>query len=48
MMRNNYDESVEINHTPNWIFIPDHPYKFLIIGGSGLDKTNVGLNFIKH
>ena len=25
---------------PNWPEIPDHPYKILIIGGSGSGKTN--------
>ena len=44
----NYDESVEINHSPNCPYIPDHPYRILIIGGSGSDKTNVPLNLIKH
>ena len=29
----NYDESVEINHNPNWHYIPDHYHKILIIGG---------------
>ena len=23
-----------------WYFIPDHPYRMLIIGGSGSGKTN--------
>ena len=23
----NYDQSVEINHNPNWHYIPDHPYR---------------------
>ena len=33
MMKNiEYDESVEINHNPNWPYIPDHPYRILIIG----------------
>ena len=36
------------NHNPNWPYIPDHPYRILIIGGSGLGKTNVLLNLIKH
>ena len=44
----NYDQSVEINHNPNWPDIPDHPYRILIIGGSGSGKTNVLLNLIKH
>ena len=47
-MMKNSDESVEINHNPNWPFIPDHPYRILIIGGSGSGKTNVLLNLIRH
>ena len=43
----NYDQSVEINHNPNWPYITDHPYRTLIIGGSGSGKTNVLLNLIK-
>ena len=30
-----YDELVEINHNPNWLYIPDHPYRILIIIYSG-------------
>ena len=44
----NYHQSVEINHNPNWLYIPGHPYRILIIGGSGSDKTYVLLNLIKH
>ena len=29
-------------------YIPDHPYRMLIIGGSGLGKTNALLNLIKE
>ena len=47
-MIKNYGQSVEINHNPNSSYIPDHPYKILIIGGWGLGKTNVLLNLIKH
>ena len=36
-----YDESFEINHNPNWPYIPGHPYVILIVGGSGLGKANV-------
>ena len=36
-----YDQSVKINHHPNWPYIPVHPYKILITGGSGLGKTDV-------
>ena len=31
-----------------WPYIPDHPYKILIIGGSGSGKTNIMLNLIKE
>ena len=47
-MMKNYDQSVETNDNPNWPYIPDHPYRILIIGGSGSGKTNVLLNLIKH
>ena len=47
-MTKHFDQSVEINHNPNWPYIPDHPYRTLIIGGSGSGKTNVLLNSIKH
>ena len=44
----NYDESVKINHNPNWPYIPDHPYRVLVAGGLGSGKTNVLLNLITH
>ena len=44
----NYDQSVEINHKPIWLYIPDHPYRILIIGCSRSGKTDVLLNLIKH
>ena len=47
-MMENYDQSVEINYNPNWPCIPDHPYRIFIIVGSGLGKTNMLLNLIKH
>ena len=31
-----------------WPYIPDHPYKILIIGGSGSGKTNTLLNLINE
>ena len=31
-----------------WPFVPDHPYRILIIGGSGSGKTNAMLNLIKE
>ena len=32
----------------NWPYIPDHPYRILIIGSSGSRKTNVLLNLIEN
>ena len=47
-MIKNYDQSAEINHNPNWPYIPDYPYRILIIDGSGSGKTSVLLNLIKN
>ena len=33
-------------HNENWSYIPDHPYRILIIGGSGSGKTNTLLNLV--
>ena len=30
-MMKNYHQSVEIYHNSNWLYVPDHPYKILII-----------------
>ena len=35
-------------HNEKWPFIPDHPYRILVIGGSGPGKTNLLLNLIKE
>ena len=35
-------------HNEKWPYIPDHPYKTFIIGGSGSGKTNTLLNLIKE
>ena len=43
-----FGKSIEINHNPNWPYIPYHLYGILIIGGSRSGKTNVLLKFIKH
>ena len=47
----NFDEYTnenKINHNPNWPYTPDHPYRILIIGGSGSGKTNTLLNLIEN
>ena len=33
-------------HSEKWPYIPDHPYRILIIGGSGSGKTNVLINLM--
>ena len=35
-------------HNENWPFIPDHPYRILIIEDPGSGKTNPLLNLIKE
>ena len=35
------------NHNPNWPYIPDHPYRILIIRDSGSGETNALLNLIE-
>ena len=41
MMMKNYDKSIEIDHNPNWPYIPNHIYRILIIGSLRLSKINV-------
>ena len=47
----NIDDYVNENkteHNKNWPYIPDHPYRILIIGGSGSGKTNTLINLINE
>ena len=47
----NFDDSPNENiveHNSKWLDIPDHPYRILIIGGSGLGKTNVLLYLLNN
>ena len=49
-MINSY-EYINVNnkeHNPNWPYIPDHPYRILIVGGSGSGKTNTLLNLLEN
>ena len=43
IVNNNNEE-----HNEKWLYTPDHPYKILIIGGSGSGKTNALLNLINE
>ena len=43
-----YINENEKQHNLNWPYIPDHPYRILIIGGSGSGKTNALLNLIHN
>ena len=36
------------NSNEKWLYIPDHLYRILIIGGSGSRKTNTLLNLINE
>ena len=42
------NESNNKDQNFNWPYITDHPYRTLIIGGSGSGKTNALLNLIKE
>ena len=47
----NFDDYVNENkteHNKNWPYTPDHPYRILLIRGSGSGKTNVLLNLIEN
>ena len=43
----NYVNENKTKHNKNWPYIPDHPYRILIIEGSGSEKTNLLLNLIE-
>ena len=47
----NFDDYTNENkteHNLNWPYIPDHPYRILIIGDLGFAKTNALLNLINN
>ena len=47
----NFDDYTNENiveHSSKWPYIPDHPYRILMIGGSGSGKTNALLNLINN
>ena len=51
LKRINFNDVVKENikeHNPNWPNIPDHPYRILIIGGSGSEKKKSLFNLINQ
>ena len=47
----NFDEHTSKSkkeYKPNWPYIPDHPYRILIIRGSGSGETNALLNLLNN
>ena len=43
-----YTNENKTEHNSNWLYIPDHTYRILIIGGSGSGKSNALLNLINN
>ena len=44
---NNITKENNKDHNKKWPYIPDHPYRTLITGGSGSGKANALLNLLK-
>ena len=47
----NFDDYTNENktkHNSKWPYIPEHPYRILMVGGSGSGKTNALLNLINN
>ena len=44
----NYINEIKTENNKNWPNISDHPYRILIIGGSGSGKTNLLLSLIEN
>ena len=47
----NFDDYTNENkteHSKNWPYTPDHPYRILITGSTGSGKTNALLNLIEN
>ena len=43
-----YVNEIKSEYSKDWPYIPDHPYRIFIIGGSGFGKTNSLLNLIEN
>ena len=51
LQNDNLDDIANENnkeHNEKWPYIPDHPYRIIIIGGSGSGKTNALINLINE
>ena len=44
----NYTNENKTEYNSNWPYIPDHPYRILIVRGSRSGKTNALLNLINN
>ena len=44
----NYTNENKTEHNLKWPYIPEHPYRILIVGGSGSGKTIALLNLISN
>ena len=44
----NYTNENIVEHNAKSPYIPDHPYRILIVGGSGSGKTNALLSLINN
>ena len=44
----NYTDENKAKHNSKWSYVPDHPYRILIIGGPGSGKTSALLNLINN
>ena len=43
-----YTNENKTKHNSNWPYIPDHPYRILITGGSGSGKKKCIIEFNKQ
>ena len=43
-----YTNENKMEHNLKWPYIPDHPYRIPILGGSASGKTNALLNLINN
>ena len=45
---NDYTNENKAGHNQKWLYITDHPYRILIVTGSGSGKTDALLNLINN